>query len=99
MIPNVEETKSREIEEIVERIASKMDGRTVTSHEHYREMLAKELVYELNSHHQDMMSEVVEWLDTEDHLTGLVGPADMFFPGQRVIRVDQLKEYLSNLSK
>lgn len=33
--------------EIAERIATQMDGRTVTSHEHYREMLTKELEHAL----------------------------------------------------
>ncbi len=32
-------THDSKIEEIARRVASKMDGRTVTSHEHYREML------------------------------------------------------------
>lgn len=35
------------VAEIAERVATKMDGRTVTSHEHYRSMLKKELEHEL----------------------------------------------------
>lgn len=35
------------MKEIASRIALNMDGRTVTSHEHYREMLTKEISYEI----------------------------------------------------
>jgi hypothetical protein len=38
-----------DIDRIATRIASKMDGRTVVSHEHYRQMLKKELMSELTT--------------------------------------------------
>lgn len=42
-MPNTQQHTTNEVEEIAEEIASRLDGRTVTSHAHYREMLAKEL--------------------------------------------------------
>lgn len=53
------ETNDR-VEEIAERIAMRLDGRTVTSHEHYRQMLKKELVHELTNHDQSRHTSLVK---------------------------------------
>lgn len=41
----------KDIEKVAEKIASAIDGRTVTSHAHYREILTKELKHEITSIH------------------------------------------------
>lgn len=68
------------ITEIAEQITNNLDGRTVTSHAHYRELLVKELVSALTfleaTHQQELeknISLLRQWLN-EDRIAN---PADM----------------------
>jgi hypothetical protein len=53
------QTMEERIQVIATKIASTLDGKTVTSHEHYREMLAKEIKYHLASEIKTAQEEVV----------------------------------------
>lgn len=48
------------IKKIATRIAESMDGRTVTSHGHYRDMLAKEIEFELSK----VIEQVEKWAES-----------------------------------
>lgn len=56
--------ENKEYKEAAERIASRLDGRTVSSHEHYREMLTKELLFEMRKLEEKAKLEVVEEIET-----------------------------------
>lgn len=77
------------IKQIATRIAENMDGRTVTSHEHYRDMLAKEIEFELNK----VIEQVEKWGKSNAGATGV----DM--RGRRWVDLQDLLSFLTTLKK
>lgn len=59
----------QKIKEIAEEIATNMDGRTVTSHEHYREMLTKELEFHMKKYTEYILQQAIECVpELEPHI-------------------------------
>jgi NMD protein affecting ribosome stability and mRNA decay len=56
----------QEIERIAEEVASRLDGRTVSSHEHFRQMVKEEVVEALRTHTLALQEEIRKKVDGID---------------------------------
>ena len=84
------------IKKIATRIAENMDGRTVTSHEHYRDMLAKEIEFELSK----VIEQVEKWAEEkQENFVLIAGMIDRKYTDGAERVLSDLLTFLKELKK